>query len=71
MKILGRLFDRYDDFPTPLFSWDRGRASQIHSSRISKSNRPKGCYYRKSKLWYNTLGKPLTSKARKAICCEK
>ena len=38
---------------------------------ISKSNRPKGCYYRKNKLWYNQQGKSLTSKARKAICCEK
>jgi len=38
---------------------------------ISKSNRPKGCYYRKNKLWYNKKGKSLTSKARKAICCEK
>ena len=38
---------------------------------ISKSNRPKGCHYRKNKLWYNKKGKSSTSKARKAICCEK
>eukprot|EP00729_Bicosta_minor_P004435 gene4435-10944_t len=41
------------------------------ASVISKANRPKGCYSRNGKLWFNTKGKALHSKARKAICCEK
>ena len=41
----------------------------VVATQISKGNRPKGCYVRKNRLWFNTKGKSSTSKARQSICC--
>ena len=44
--------------------------ADVVATTIKKTNRPKGCYFRKNKLWFNSKGKTsLTSKARQSICC--
>jgi len=46
-----------------------GSLKDEKATQIKKNNRPKGCYYHKNRLWYNTAGKDVGSGARKSLCC--